>query len=133
MAHPSLPENPGGLRARLEVARPDLLALFRSLDRMNLSAAEIPQRLLRQLFELDGDYAEALLGAGPAGRKSGPPRYAPGHPEVTGSVDARLHPVPKKLPARAHPTLEQLESRVRLALNPKEAYSMVPGRDPENV
>ena len=60
MAHPSLPDNPGGLRARLEVARLDLLALFRALDRMDLSAAEIPQRLLRQLFELDGDYAEAL-------------------------------------------------------------------------
>jgi hypothetical protein len=28
--------------------------------------------------------------------------------------------------------LAQLEERVRKALNPKEAYSMVPGRDPEN-
>ncbi len=39
----------------------------------------------------------------------------------------------KQLPARAHPTLEQLEASVRKALNPKEAYNMVPGRDPENV
>ena len=39
----------------------------------------------------------------------------------------------KQLPARAHPTLEQLEGSVRKALNPKEAYNMVPGRDPENV
>ena len=38
-----------------------------------------------------------------------------------------------KLPARAHPTLEQLEGSVRKALNLKEAYNMVPGRDPENV
>ena len=45
---------------RLEVARLDLLALFRALDRMDLSPAEIPQRLLRQLFELDADFAEAL-------------------------------------------------------------------------
>ena len=89
--------------------------------------------MLRQLFELDGDYAEAL--------------WALDQPE--GSLDRRamlrdtlksldqLTPActrfRKKLPARAHPTLEQLESRVRLALNPKEAYSMVPGRDPENV
>jgi hypothetical protein len=29
--------------------------------------------------------------------------------------------------------LEQLESSIRQALNPKEAYNMVPGRDPENV
>ena len=38
-----------------------------------------------------------------------------------------------KLPVRAHPTLEQLEGSVRKALNPKEAYNMVPGRDPENA
>jgi hypothetical protein len=38
-----------------------------------------------------------------------------------------------KLPARAHPGLEQLEVTIRKALNPKEAYNMVPGRDPENV
>src|SRR5712692_7528845 len=60
MAHHSALEIPGDLPARLEVARLDLLALFRALDRMDLSPAEIPQRLLRQLFELDADFAEAL-------------------------------------------------------------------------
>ena len=123
----------GDLRARLEVARLDLLALFRALDRVHLSPDEIPQRLLRQLFELDADLAEAL--------------WALDQPE--GSLDRRamLHDTlaaldqlpPKcaqfreKLPARAHPTLEQLEGSVRKALNPKEAYNMVPGRDPENA
>ena len=48
------------LRSRLKAARLDLLALFRSLDRMTLSPAEIRQRLIRQLFEMDADYAEAL-------------------------------------------------------------------------
>src|SRR5437667_11316375 len=51
---------PANLRTHLETSRLDLLALFRALDRMDLSALEIPQRLLRQLFELDADYAEAL-------------------------------------------------------------------------
>src|SRR5258705_13445169 len=51
---------PPDLRARLEAARLDLLALFRALDRMDLTPAEIPQRLIRQLFELDADYVEAL-------------------------------------------------------------------------
>ena len=51
---------PAGLRPRLEAARLDLLALFRALDRVDLSPSEIPQRLIRQLFELDADYAEAL-------------------------------------------------------------------------
>jgi len=51
MAHRSPLEIPGDLRARLEVARLDLLALFRALDRMDLSPEEIPQSLLRQLLE----------------------------------------------------------------------------------
>ena len=113
-------EIPGDLPARLEVARLDLLALFRALDRMDLSPAEIPQRLLRQLFELDADLAEAL--------------WALDQPE--GNFDRRamlsdtlsaLDQLPskcaqfrKQLPARAHPTLEQLEASVRKALNPKE-------------
>jgi hypothetical protein len=133
MAHRSPLEIPGDLRARLQVARLDLLALFRALDRVNLSPDEIPQRLLRQLFEFDAVFAEAL--------------WALDQPE--GSLDRRamlrdtlaaLDQLPPKcaqfrrtLPARAHPTLEQLELTVRKALNPKEAYNMVPGRDPENV
>ena len=60
MARRSTAEIPVDLRARLERARLDLLALFRALDRMDLTPAEIPQRLIRQLFELDADYVEAL-------------------------------------------------------------------------
>jgi hypothetical protein len=55
MAHRSTVAIPVDLRTRLERARLDLLALFRALDRMDLSPAEIPQRLIRQLFELDAD------------------------------------------------------------------------------
>jgi hypothetical protein len=133
MAHRSAPDNPDNLRARLEGARLDLLALFRALDRMDLSAAEIPQRLLRQLFELDGDYAEALWALD---QPEGSLDRRAMHRDTLKSLEqltpdcARFR---KKLPARAHPTLEQLESRIRMALNPKEAYSMIPGRDPENV
>ncbi len=63
MARPSPAATiPADLRPRLEAARLDLLALFRALDRMDLPPAEIPQRLIRQLFELDADYVEALWG-----------------------------------------------------------------------
>lgn len=48
------------LRSRLEPARLDLLVLFRALDRMDLTAREIQQKLLRQASEPDFDYAEAL-------------------------------------------------------------------------
>ena len=60
MARHCRAEVPADLRGRLEVARLDLLSLFRALDRLNLAPAEIPQRLIRQLFALDADYAEAL-------------------------------------------------------------------------
>jgi hypothetical protein len=42
MTRRSTTEIPADLRARLEKARFDLLALFRALDRMDLSPAEIP-------------------------------------------------------------------------------------------
>jgi len=48
------------LSARPEAARRDLLALLRALDRMDLTPFQIPQRLIRQLFELDADSVQAL-------------------------------------------------------------------------
>jgi len=132
MAHRSPVEIPVNLRACLEAARLDLLALFRALDRMDLSPTEIPQRLIRQLFELDADYVEAL--------------WALDQPSA--SLDLRamlrdtlaaLEQLPEacarfreNLPRRAHPTLARLEITVRNALDPAEAYKMVPGRDPQN-
>jgi hypothetical protein len=38
----------------------------------------------------------------------------------------------KNLPQRVHSTLAQLEAGIRNSLQPGEAYSMVPGRDPQN-
>src|SRR6266581_3934847 len=128
MAHRSSLEIPGDLRARLEVARLDLLALFRALDRMDLSAQEIPQRLLRQLFERDADYVEALWVLDqPEGRWD---RRAMLRDTLTAldQMPSACAQFRKQLPVRAHPTLEQLETSIRKALNPKEAYSMVPGR-----
>ena len=49
------PDIPADLRARLETARLDLLALFRALDRTNLTPQQIPQRFLQQLSELDAE------------------------------------------------------------------------------
>lgn len=124
---------PADLRSRLETARLELLGLFRSLDRMNLSAGEIPQRLLQQLFELDANYAEALWALDqPADRFD---RQA-----LLRDTLAALNQLPqlttkfrKKLPRRSLPTFAQLEDRVRKSLRPEEAYLMVPGRDPGNA
>ena len=132
MAHRTPAVVPADLRARLESARLDLLALFRALDRMDLPAAEIPQRQLRRLFDLDADFAEALWGLDqPAGGLDV-------HSMLRDTLAALVQmPVTnsrfrKKLPRRAHPTLANLETSIRTKLKPREAYSMVPGRDPQN-
>jgi hypothetical protein len=123
---------PVDLRARLEAARLDLLALFRAVDRMDLSAAEIPQRLIHQLFELDADYVEALWAL------DQPPGCLDLRAMLRDTL-AALEQLPdalvrfrKTLPQRAHSTLPVLELSVRKTLDPLEAYNMVPGKDPHN-
>ena len=125
-------EIPADLRHRLEAARLDLLALFRALDRIDLSPIEMPQRLIRQLFELDADYVEALWALD----------QPPGSLDVKTMLRdtlAALEQLPevvahfrKNLPTRAHPKLETLEASIRKNLNPDEAYNMVPERDSTN-
>ena len=133
MAHRSPPAIPDDLRTRLEAARLDLLALFRALDRMPLSPGEIPQRLLRQLFQLDADCAEALWALDQPSASLD--RHAMLHDTLAtlNQLPAALDRFRKKLPPRSQPILAQLEASARKALRPTEAYSMVPGRDPENV
>src|ERR1700733_7131857 len=124
----STAEIPADLRARLEKARLDLLALFRALDRMDLSPAEIPQRLIGQLFELDADYVEALWAL------DQPPTCLDLHAMLRDTL-AALDQLPDAcarfrthLPRPAPPILAQLEITVRNSLDPVEAYSMGPGR-----
>ncbi len=132
MARRSPTHIPPDLRPRLEAARLDLLALFRALDRMDLTPAQIPQRLIRQLFELDADYAEALWALDqPAGSLDL-------HAMLRDTL-AALEQLPQAcarfrnhLPSRALPTLATLEAALRKRFNPAEAYNMVPGRDPQS-
>jgi hypothetical protein len=123
---------PADLRPRLEAARLDLLALFRALDRMDLTPAEIPQRLIRQLFELDADYVEALWGLDqPPGKLS----LATMLRDTLAALEQLPHACSRlrsNLPPRSHAALSRLEASIRTKLNPHEAYNMVPGRDPQN-
>lgn len=132
MTRRSTAEIPADLRARLEKARLDLLALFRALDRMDLPPAEIPQRLISRLFELDADYVEALWAL------DRPPASLDLQAMLRDTL-AALDQLPEAcarfrthLPSRAHPVLPKLEITVRSSLDPVEAYNMVPGRRPQN-
>lgn len=132
MARHSPAAIPVDLRARLEAARLDLLALFRALDRMDLNPSEIPQRLIRQLFELDADYVEALWGLDqPPGQLNlaAMLRDTLAALEQLPGASSRLR---SNLPPRSHAPLSRLEASIRMKLNPAEAYNMVPGRDPQN-
>ena len=109
-----------------------MLALFRALDQMDLTPDEIPQRLIRQLFELDADYVEALWAL------DQPPSSLDLHAMLRDTL-AALEQLPdacarfrKHLPSGAQPKLSNLETALRSQLNPIEAYNMVPGRDPQN-
>ncbi len=132
MPRPSPPEIPPNLRTRLETARLDLLTLFRALDRMDLTPAEIPQRLIHQLFQLDADYVEALWALDQPGHAFdlwAMLRDTLASLEQLPGVCARFR---KNLPRRAQPALENLEASVRKTLDAREAYNMVPGRSPPN-
>jgi hypothetical protein len=124
-------EIPADLRARLEAARLDLLALFHALARLHLAPEQIPQRLILQLFELDADYVEALWVLDRPGTLN--PRA------MLRDTLAALEQLPaacsrfrKIIPSPVQPTLSQLELTVRSNLGPTEACNMVPGRDPQN-
>src|ERR1700684_1682359 len=120
-------EIPVDLRTRLEAARLDLLALFRALDRMHLTPVEIPQRLIRQLFELDADYVEALWALDqPLGSLDLRAMLRDTLAALDQLLEARAR-FQKTLPPRALPRLAELELSIRKRLDPAEAYNMVPG------
>lgn len=128
MAHRRPVPIPVDLRRRLEAARLDLLALFRALDRMDLSPAEIPQRLIRQLFEMDAGYAEALWALDqPPGTLDLQAMLR----DTLAALDQRPETCTRfrqNLPPRSLPRLAELELSLRKGLDPAEAYNMVPGQ-----
>jgi hypothetical protein len=126
-------EIPPDLRPRLETARLDLLTLFRALDHMCLIPEHIPQRLIRQLFELDADYVEALWGLDQPPGKLNLQAMVRDTLAALDRLPAACSRFRDNLPKSAHSTLARLESHIRASLNPDEAYNMVPSRNPQIV
>jgi len=123
---------PPDLRQRLEAARLELLALFRALDQMDLLPTEIPQRLLQQLFELDADYAEALWALDQPPGTLGLRLMVRDTLAALDQLSTACTRFRKNLPRRAGLILLSLEPAVRNALDPSEAYNMIPASDPQN-
>lgn len=119
---------PPGLRRRLEAARLDLLGLFRALDSLHI-ASELPDEL-HGLFELDADFAEALavLDHPAAGYD-----LVAMQRDTLASLDALASARVDFLATLTTEERSRLDRRlpiVRATLDPKAAYSQVPGRDP---
>ena len=126
-------EIPIDLRLRLETARLDLLALFRAMDRLYLTPEQIPQRLLRQLFELDADFVEALWGLDQPPGKLNMRVMLRDTLAALSQLPAASARLRNNLPSQVHAPLAQLETAIRAKLHPVEAYNMVPGRNPQNA
>ena len=119
------------LRPRLEQTRLELLALFRALDQLDLLPREIPQMLLRELFEHDADFAEALWVL------DQPPdrfdlRAMVRDTEISlGELQSKREQFLRSLTTRARFSLERECKLVTATLAPGEAYMGIPGRDPD--
>lgn len=123
---------PPDLRARLERARLDTLALLRALDEAFVPPAHLPQPQTQQLFKLDADCAEALWALDQ-------PVASLNFKAMLRDTIASLDDLPEareqvraRLPATAIPRVLRLEKAIRARLNPTEAYNDVPGRDPHS-
>ena len=130
MKNSPLSPHPTELRPRLEAARIRLLALFRALDQMTLSAQEIPQDLLAALFELDADFAEALWALD----------QPPGTLDLAAVVhdsclsldelDYSCNLFTDSLTQTARSELIRRQDSLLENIHPNEAYNQIPGRDP---
>lgn len=119
------------MRKKLEDVRLEALALSRSLDTLGLTLADMPPTL-RELFELDADFAEALWALDQ-------PAKALNFDRMLKDTEAALRLWPRQVSrftAALNPvTAEQLERRlpvVHATLDAGDAYRGVPGAKPRN-
>lgn len=121
---------PSDLRARLEAARLDTLALLRAIDQALLPKRDLPEPELLELSELDADCAEALWALD----------QPPGALDLEAMVRDTLTSL-SLLPAAhdavrrhlsSHPRALKLESTIRPKLDVAEAYNGIQGLDPQH-
>ena len=109
------------LRNNLEKARQEQLALFRGLDRVDVSSQEMPQKELKQLMELDADCAEALWALdNPRGLNLR---------KMVRDTEKSIRRIPKvreellaKLPKRVLAPLANHEAQILTGLTSQDAY-----------
>ncbi len=125
------PPPPTALRARLERARLETLALLRALDHAALAPRDLPDARLAQLATLDADCAEALWALDqPPGALDLDAMIRDTQSSLDALADVRAQ-VRLGMPIASQARLQTLEPLIRATLDPREAYNDVPGRDPQ--
>jgi hypothetical protein len=119
---------PRDLQARLETARLDLLALFRALDRLVLAPPEVDQHLLLTLFELDADFAEALVVLDFPLRSIDIPAMLAETLASLGRVPTLRDDLLLSLAPDVQAHLARLHAQVRTTLAAEDAYHSIPER-----
>lgn len=118
---------PPDLRARLEQARLDTLALMRTLDRLHLADSLVEHPTFRTMFELDADCAEALCVMNRPATFKIDWRAMVRDTEVSlRKLPAAREAVRATLDPHRRAMLAQFEGTTRAALDPAEAYNLVP-------
>jgi hypothetical protein len=116
------------LRAQLVQRRLDMLALFRSLDRLGLMQ-DLPLEL-RDLFELDADFAEALHVLDQPSKRFDMVAMRRDTMASLASVPVALNALLALLDGPARLQLLACFEQVRAGLVLSDAYLQIPGRDP---
>jgi hypothetical protein len=125
-------EIPIDLRARLEAARLDLLALFRALESHASGAAADSATTHPAAIRTRRRLCGSSLGLDQPPGKLNPRAMLRDTLAALEQLPVACSRFRKALPSQAQPTLPQLELTVRVNLSPTEAHNMVPGRDPQN-
>jgi len=121
---------PTDLRARLEAARLDTLALLRALDHAR-GSHPAPEASLAVLAVQDADCAEALWALDQPGRTLNLTAMVRDTTATLTRLPRTRHHVRDALPPPTRDAVAQLEPVIRAALDPREAYNDIPGRDPQ--
>jgi len=121
---------PRDLQARLETVRLDLLALFRALDRLVLAPPDVNEHALRALFELDADFAEALVVLDFPLRGIHVPTMLAETLASLGRVPTARDNLLLALAPDVRTAVAQMQARVRVALGPGDAYHSIHDRGP---
>jgi len=119
---------PPGFRQRLEQARLDLRALYRTIDEL-LLAQDFPPEL-RAISELDADLAEALGVLDKPLWRYNIRKMVRDTEASLGRIPAAMERFLGSLSEADRGALERRLPRARARLYPDEAYLEIPGRDP---